>query len=391
MKNFVYCLVLCLVAGCSPCDSNCPVQKTSTAPFKISLAYSEYPSWSTFGVAESKGLIDGAEGKQGSIEKQNNVDIILKLVDYDTCIGLYGQGLVDSVCITNVDVLSPSQRRKTVVFAPTSTSVGADALIANSFKPNIDRPSKYTSIDSIDWDDLDNDGKITASDRRVYGLEKSVSELVFDFALTKMGKDPKDFTFTNLDPAAAATALQTNQKNVKAIMVWNPFVLQTLRTNANAKLVLSSETIPEAVIDCLAIGQDVVDKEGSERGIKAILDSFYTVSDLLAGPDRDKTLVALGEKFCSLDAKDMATCCEQTRFYDNREKATKLFESQEFKQTMTSVVAFAIKKELISPKIDNPGAVLNNGSTSVYQNPVEYDSSRQPSATVLFTTKYLKN
>src|SRR5436305_1048695 len=44
----------------------------------FSLAWSEYPSWSVFGVAHAEKLIDGAPGKQGPIEKKWNVDIVLK-------------------------------------------------------------------------------------------------------------------------------------------------------------------------------------------------------------------------------------------------------------------------------------------------------------------------
>ena len=34
-----------------------------------SLAWSEYPSWSVFGVASEKGLINGEKGKLGTLER----------------------------------------------------------------------------------------------------------------------------------------------------------------------------------------------------------------------------------------------------------------------------------------------------------------------------------
>src|SRR5207248_364738 len=52
----------------------------------FSLAWSEYPSWSTFGVASDLGLINGAAGKLGKIEQKWNVDIRLELLQYDPCI-----------------------------------------------------------------------------------------------------------------------------------------------------------------------------------------------------------------------------------------------------------------------------------------------------------------
>ena len=90
------------------CDSK-PAEKAGTgigaklaAAPKFVLAWSEYPSWSIFGVASDVGLIDGQAGKMGSIEKKYNVDIELKLVDYDSCITLYGNSQADAVCITNI-------------------------------------------------------------------------------------------------------------------------------------------------------------------------------------------------------------------------------------------------------------------------------------------------
>src|SRR4051812_33100189 len=45
---------------------------------QFSLAWSEYPSWSVFGVAHMQKLIDGAAGKQGPLETKWNIDIVLK-------------------------------------------------------------------------------------------------------------------------------------------------------------------------------------------------------------------------------------------------------------------------------------------------------------------------
>ena len=91
----------------------------------FSLAWSEYPSWSVFGVADKAGLIDAAEGKLGSVEEKWGVDIVLKQTDYDTCLTLYGSSTIDAVCITNMDVLAPALGRDSVAILPTSTSDGA--------------------------------------------------------------------------------------------------------------------------------------------------------------------------------------------------------------------------------------------------------------------------
>ena len=93
---------------------------SSTPTF--TLAWSEYPSWSVFGVAHEQKLINGERGELGSIETRWGVDIVLKEVDYDTCITMYSSSTCDAVCITNMDILSPSLGRESVAVLPTSTS-----------------------------------------------------------------------------------------------------------------------------------------------------------------------------------------------------------------------------------------------------------------------------
>src|ERR1051325_586332 len=56
-----------------------PPQKEKVVP-TFSLAWSEYPSWSVFGVASELGLIDGRQGHQGELEKKWGVDIVLELM-----------------------------------------------------------------------------------------------------------------------------------------------------------------------------------------------------------------------------------------------------------------------------------------------------------------------
>ncbi len=50
----------------------------------LTLAWSEYPSWSVFGVADKEGILDGKEGAQGTIEKKWNVDIVLNYAEYES-------------------------------------------------------------------------------------------------------------------------------------------------------------------------------------------------------------------------------------------------------------------------------------------------------------------
>lgn len=301
--------------------------KPTVAP-KFLLAWSEYPSWSIFGVASDVGLIDGESGKMGSIEKKYNVDIELKLVDYDGCITLYGNSQADAVCITNIDILGPAASRKSVSIMPTSTSNGADACIA-------------AGIEGID----DLAGKVTR------GLEKSVSQYCFDRCLEKAGKDPSKFPFSQMDPDKAAQAFQLKTDNIQSIMVWNPFVMQTLVTRPDSKVLFDSTSIPEEIIDMVVLGADSLKKPGGKDFAAAIVETFYSMNKRMADPaTADKTLIGIGARFAKLELADMKKVVTQTRFYGDPKEAIALFGSEKFRTETMPVVSKFCEKYGLTPR-----------------------------------------
>jgi len=339
MTRYAMLFLAAAMIGCSGSDDATETASTTEATTEtpiFTLAWSEYPSWSAFGVASEKGLIDGAEGKLGALEQKHNVDIVLREADYDTCITMYGSGTADATCITNMDILQPSLSVSSVAILPTSRSHGADALLT-------------VGIDSV----ADLQG-VT-----VYGLEKSVSQYTFARNLELAGLNEADFTFKNQDPAAAAQAMQTGQDGYNAIVVWNPFVMQTLKTVAGSKVLFDSTTIPSEIIDMVVVSQDSLDKPGGERFASCVCETFYGVNELLNDPTvRDDTLVSLGAKFSSLNAEEMGRCLEQTVFYQNPTEATQLFEGKVLPATMDRVTAFCASHGITDsvPKISYDGS-----------------------------------
>lgn len=311
-----------LVSGCT---------KAPSVP-SFSLAWSEYPSWSVFGVADAKGLIDGAQGKLGPIEEKWGVDIELKEADYDPCLQMYGSNACDAVCMTNMDSLSPSLSRNSVAILPTSTSHGADALIVDG--------------DIADVQALRN--------HKVYGLEASVSEYCFARNLELQGEKEEDHQFTMMDPGAAATAMQTKSAEHKAIVVWNPFVMQTLKTRQDTKVLFDSKTIPEEIIDMVVMSKDSLAKDGGEDFACAVIDTYYQVSKMIdEAATRKDTLMELSKKFADLTFEEMEVIVDQTRFYGTPDKGLTLFEGDKLKTTMQAVSAFCVKHEIVkeSPKL----------------------------------------
>jgi NitT/TauT family transport system substrate-binding protein len=302
------------------------------APPSFSLAWSEYPSWSVFGVASELKLIDGAEGKQGSIEKKWNVDIVLKEAEYDPCLTMYGAAQCDAVCITTLDALNPSLSRPSVVILPTSTSYGADALIV---------PKSITDIKQL-------------KGKKIHGLAKSVSEYCFNRNVELQGGKPAEYKFTNMDPGAAAVAFQQKQAEIEAIIVWNPFVLETLNKRKDSHVLFDSTKIPNEIIDSVVVAQGSLDKAGGKDFACAVIDTYYAVNRRLADSStRDDTLIAIGEKFSHLDLNAMKKVVQQTKFYGTPKEGLDMLTGSEIKNLTAKVTEFCVKQEITAsaPKV----------------------------------------
>jgi NitT/TauT family transport system substrate-binding protein len=329
--SWLYALaLLTLVPACNGSKSTEPEAGESKAADAstpmFSLAWSEYPSWSVFGVANELGLIDGAEGKLGSIEQQYGIDIKLEEASYDTCLNMFTSNGCDAVCMTNMDALIVSPGRDGVAVLPTSTSKGADACLVSE---------KITSIDDL-------------KNQPVYGLKGTVSEYCFVRCLELAGYQESDFNFTNQDPGIAALNMQQGAETHQAIMVWNPFVLQTLRDRSDVRVLFDSSQIPGEIVDMVVIGADSLSKPKAEEFVKAVAAAFYAVNRAMDDPETgDEVLVALGKKFSNLGLEDMREVVQQTVFYKTPSEAKSLLEGEEFQVTMKTVTEFCQSHDLV--------------------------------------------
>lgn len=339
--------------GCGSKPENKVEDNTATADMPVfSLAVSEYPSWSTFVVAKKAGLINGTgEGEPGTLEKKWGVRLRLEIKDYDPCLTMYGSGTVDAVCMTNIDALNPAKGRKSTVIMPTSTSVGGDKIIGVGFtQQRGDEEPKKASVDRF------------LKANKTYGLSKSVSEFVWYRGLEKLGLNPKDYQFVNLEPAAAATALQTGSKDVKAVCIWNPYALQTLRQQKAATVLFDSSIIPEEVIDAVVMGNDSLAKPGGDKAAALICDTFYEVCKRMDNAKTaDVTIKALGEEFSNLGIDDMKLVCKETRFYSTPQAGIKLFDDKTFQTATMPTVLKAAQGIGLLDAAEGPGGMKTFG------------------------------
>lgn len=325
---------------------------------EVTIAISEYPSWSTFLVMHQEGLVNKEAGKLGTVEKKWGVDIVVKVADYVDCFALYSQGNAQAVCITNMDALPIALTRKSVAICPTSTSAGADACIVTG------------EVNGI----TDLKGK------PVRGAELSVSHYLHVRAVQNAGLNPDDFPFKQMDPGTAAQAMQTNQEGVDAINVWNPYKLSTIRGRKGAKVLYDSTEIPREIIDMIVMDAEFLESDGGEEAAACLVDAFYELNNRL-GPalqtdgtpvdseklsgDSQKTAVALGSEFSNLDLNDMLIVLRETRFFADGKSGLELFEDDEFQTTITPRVTKVCVEVLKTTDSKTPTVGFNDPSAQL--------------------------
>ncbi len=182
---------------------------------------------------------------------------------------------------------------------------------------------------------------------------------------------PENYKFSNMDPGAAAVAMQQSQKEIGAIIVWNPFVLETLNKRKDVHVLFDSTTIPNEIIDSVVMAQSSLDKPGGKEFACAVLDAFYQVNQRLADPaTHDDTLIAIGDKFSHLDLTAMSKVVQQTRFYGTPQAALDLLTGAELKAVTQRVVDFCVKQEIVptAPKIGY-GSQADTGAVALRFDP----------------------
>ena len=327
----------------------------------VTHLWSEYPSWSVFGVAGNRAVapdggitfvgngksitIEAGEryvlvnpktgGSMGVLEDLYEIDYNFSQKDYDPCMQLYGNGNADSVCLTNIDILPSSLSRPSVMILATSTSDSADAFIVEE---SLVGENLLATLDNIRKAGIE-----------VRGLDKSVSDFTLFRAIEEAGGNWEDYAdlWSYADPAVAATGMQQRDDKFQAIVVWNPFKMETLaRRGDSVRVVVDSGVIPNEIIDSVFMSQALLDQPHGERAAQGIIHSFYAVCDRMnASTTRDDTLIAIGERFSNLSLGAMRQVVRETVFYDTPAKSFGLMTDPNFPATMDRVTQFSLDRD----------------------------------------------
>ena len=351
MRNTIFgmCLLIPFLVGCAqngaendengdaPDSNNVSATAILTLPVFV-VEWSEYPSWSAIDVAGLLEIINSQEGGEHSeIELKHGVDIVLKRRDYIQSMTEFSGGQCDAVTVTNIDALNLAKGRPSTAVLPTSTSAGADGVLAIG----------VTTIEEL-------------KGTTVYGPEDCVSEYLWIRAVQQKNLNPDDYQFANMEPDAAAIAIQGSNEGdkVQAACLWQPFLLQTQRSRPEANLIVDSTIIPLEIIDLVLVGNDSPQKDA---GSSALAEAYYELNKQLLSPEKgDEITEAIGKKFSRLPLEDMKQVLQVCQFFKTAAEAQALFGDPKWQETMSTTVMETAVTAGIVKKSDKPTIGFND-------------------------------
>ena len=140
-------------------------------------------------------------------------------------------------------------------------------------------------------------------------------------------------------------------KGPKAIVVWNPFVISTLASREDVRVLFDSTKIPNEIVDSVVVAKSSLEKPGGEAFACAVIETFYEVNKAMADPaKRDDTLKAIGQKFAAVSLEDMEKVVKQTKFYGTPDEGIAVLTGAELPKTMETVVGFCESHGIVDQK-----------------------------------------
>ena len=73
-------------------------------------------------------------------------------------------------------------------------------------------------------------------------------------------------------------AMQQKQSGFDAIVVWNPFVLETLNKRSDARVLFDSGKIPGEIVDMVTMAASSLEKPKGRDFACAVVETFYEIN-----------------------------------------------------------------------------------------------------------------
>lgn len=343
-------LLTALVTGCKSGDTESdPVPE---AKGKYKLAVSIYAGWMPWYYADEQGIIDKWAEKY-------DIEIEVVPMDYMASIEAYVVEQVDACVMTNMECLD----------MPAASGIDSTVLIVGDYSNGNDA---ILVRDGLTVEGL--------KGQEVNLVENSVSHYMLVRALENAGLAESDVTVMNTSDSDIGPAFIANESQ-KAIVTWNPIVMNVMQTPGVSKIYDSSQ-IPGEILDLCMVNTEVL--KSDPRLGEALAGAWYEVMGIMSKPGVE------GNE-AKANMADAAGCSANE--YDSQLKTTAMFwtpdeaidyiGSAEAKEKMEFVREFCFAHGLLgenAPSVDVVGIEYPDGS-------IQGDADN---VKMRFTTEFMK-
>jgi NitT/TauT family transport system substrate-binding protein len=301
---------------------------------KFKVAWSIYAGWMPWDYAKESGILKKWADKY-------KIEIELIRMDYIPSVEAYVARQVDACVMTNMECLD----------MPAASGIDSTAVIVGDYSNGNDA---LLVRDNLQIKDL--------KGKEINLVELSVSHYLLGRCLELNGMKESDVTVVNTSDADIGPVFLAN-KSQKAVITWNPIVMQIEQSPGITKLFTSAD-IPEEILDLMIVNTQVL-KKHPELG-KALTGAWYEVMGIMnqKGPVADKALKSMADAAeCSL--AEYKAQLKTTAMYYTPAEALAFTEGPGIKQKMDFVRQFCFKHGLLgenAKSVDIIGIQYPDGS-----------------------------
>ncbi|MFQ5869008.1 MAG: putative urea ABC transporter substrate-binding protein [Candidatus Zixiibacteriota bacterium] len=303
-------------------------------PKKFKVAWSIYVGWMPWDYADQSKILQKWADKY-------DIEIDLVRMDYIPSVEAYTAKQVDACVMTNMEALD----------MPAASGITTSVIIMGDFSNGNDAVLTRGGLGIKDL-----------AGEKIYLVELSVSHYTLVRGLEMNGMKESDVRIVNMSDSDIAPAFIANKRQ-KAVVTWNPLVMQILQEPGINK-VFDSSQIPGEILDCMVVRTDVLNKN-PEFG-KALAGAWYEVMRIMSqrGSTADEAMSIMAESAgCSLT--EYKSQLKTTAMFWKPEEGVEYTSSDEIKQKMNYVRKFCFDHGLLGENarsVDEVGIKYPDGT-----------------------------
>jgi len=293
---------------------------------KFKVAWSIYVGWMPWNYAQESGILK-------KWADAYDIEIELIRMDYIPSIEAYVAKQVDACVMTNMECLD----------MPAASGIDSTALIMGDYSNGNDA---ILTRDGIGVKDL--------KGKTINLVELSVSHYLLARALEMNGLEEKDVTIQNTSDADIGPVFLAD-KSQKAVVTWNPVVMEIEQSPGVGKI-FSSEKTPGEILDIMVVNTEVL-KKNPALG-KALTGAWYEVMGIMSkrGGEAEAALKAMAEAG-GTSATEFKSQLKTTAMFYTPQAALDYMSSAEIKEKMNFVRKFCFEHGLLGEGVKSLDAV----------------------------------